>query len=325
MQLQDYPAFYREVYEKIMEKFTYAGNEPEEKARLRYLFHSQRTSIAALTPRPDAWNAWTTECIEKEDWSGLCRIINQRGKGDMMPVVYGGYNHEKNFHCMMECLICGNVEAMERILPAELLQVKNSNNPFFPIAAHVLIGLWHRDGAVLEWAVPEAEAFLGKKKASQMEKAMIAFLLDLIGGDMEKGSEDLLAVCKGYMRNQKYVLGTRPFCTLAHGLYCLAQIVLPEEVFRKLKMPEYKNFLTGFALWRRENPDPDRSLWLRYPEELEVLNRIFEAPPAQVILWQPHLDSPHIKSKDRQDWFVHGVKWIDNYVDELWEMGVCGE
>ena len=36
MQLQDYPSFQREVYEKIMEKFTYEGNEPEEKARLRY-------------------------------------------------------------------------------------------------------------------------------------------------------------------------------------------------------------------------------------------------------------------------------------------------
>ena len=75
---------------------------------------------------------------------------------------------------------------------------------------------------------------------------------------MEKGSKDLLAVCKGYTRTQKYVLGTRPFFTLAHGLYCLAQILLPKDVFR----------------------------------ELEMLNRIFEAPPAKVILWQPQLDSP---------------------------------
>ncbi|MEY8522304.1 hypothetical protein AALA90_04685 [Lachnospiraceae bacterium 38-10] len=166
---------------------------------------------------------------------------------------------------------------------------------------------------------------MGKKKSGQLEKAMIAFLLDLINGDMEKGSKDLLAVCKGYTRTQKYVLGMRPFCTLAHELYCLAQILLPEDVFRELEMPEYRNFLAEFVLWRRVNPDPDRSLWLGYPEELEVLNRIYEAPPARMILWQPQLDSPHLKPKERQNWFVHGVKWVDDYVDELWEIGVVGE
>lgn len=153
MQLQDYPAFQREVYEKIMEKFTYEGNEPEEKARLRYLFHGQRESILVLAPR----------------------------------------------------------------------------------------------------------------------------------------------------------------------------LVLPEDIFRELEMPEYKNFLTEFALWRRENPNPDRSLWLRYPEDLEVLNRIYEAPPAQIILWQLHLDSPHIKWGERQNWYLHGVKWVDNYVEELWDMGIGRE
>ena len=99
-----------------MEKFTYEGNEPEEKARLWYLFHNQRTSISVLAPRPDAWNAWTAECIERKDWPGLCRIINQRGRGDMMPVVYGGYNHEKNFHCMMEGF--GGFFGKEKVRPA---------------------------------------------------------------------------------------------------------------------------------------------------------------------------------------------------------------
>lgn len=87
----------------------------------------------------------------------------------------------------------------------------------------------------------------GKKKSGQFVKALIAFLLGLINGDMEKGSEDLLAVCKGDTRTQKYVPGTRPFCTLAHGLYCLAQILLSKDVFR----------------------------------ELEMLNRIFEASPGK--------------------------------------------
>jgi len=302
-----------------MEKFTYEGKEPEAKARLRFLFHNQWCSVSSLSPEPVDWNAWTQACIQNADWPGLCRVINQRSKGAMMPVIYGGYNYERNFHCMLECFTCGNIQVMERLLPPELAQVKNCNDPFFPVAAHVMIGLWYRDKAVLEWAVPDAEKFLKRKKSTLLEKAMVAFLLDLVRIDISKGGEDLLAVCKGYPRDQKYVLGKRPFCTLAHGLYCLAQVLLPEDAFQALQMPEYKNFLPEFALWRREHPEPDLSLWFRYPEDMAVFNGIYEAPPARLVLWPPAPDDK------KQEWFAHGVKWVANYVDELWNMGIGKE
>ncbi len=91
----------------------------------------------------------------------------------------------------MECFACGNIQAMERILPPELAKVDTCHQPFFLAATHILIGMWYKDDAVLEWAVPNAEQFLKKKKSSLLEKSMTAFLLDLANGDMVKGSEDL--------------------------------------------------------------------------------------------------------------------------------------
>lgn len=175
-----------------------------------------------------------------------------------------------------------------------------------------------------------------------MDKAIVAFLLDLVSGDMDKGSEDLLAVCKGYPmflacvvpvcggedllaickgypRDQKYVLGVRPFCTLAHGLYCLAQPLLSEDAFQTLKTPEYRNFLPDFALWRREHSDPDLSLWFRYSEGMELFNDIYSAPPARLFL------KPPAPGDKKQEWFADGVKWVDKYVDELWDMGIAQE
>lgn len=306
----------RKKYDKIMENFTPTGKEPEGKERLRHLLHNQRISVRSLPPYPTDWNAWTADCIKNEDWPGLCRVINQRSKGDMLPVIYGGYNYETHFHCMLECFACGNIQAMERILPPELAQVKNYNYPFFPVAAHMLIGLWYKDKSVLEWAVPNAERFLAGKKANLLEKSMIAFLLDLTRGDTAKAGEDLSNVCKGYPRDQRYVLGTRPFCTLAHGLYCLAQIILPEGDFQAIKMPKHKNFLPKFALWRRENPEPDLPLWFRYPEDMPLLNAIYDAPPAKLVLCPPAPDDKE------QKWYAHDVKWVDNYVNEIWEIGV---
>lgn len=311
-----------EKYQNVMKKFAYQGKEPAEKERLRYLLRNQHTSVGSLSPEPEDWNAWTEACIRKADWSGLCRVMNQRSKIAMMPVIYGGYNYEKNVHCMLECLACGNIQAVERILPPALAQVKNCYDPFFPAAAHVLIGLWYKDDAVLEWAVPDAERFLEQKKTKLFEKGMVAFLLDLVRGDINKASEDLLAVCKDYPREKRPALGVRPFCTFAHGLYCLAQLVLPGDAFRTIKMPEDKNFLSDFALWRQEHPDPDLSLWFRWPEDLALLNEICEAPPARLALEQPFLNTSYGKPREREYWMADGVKWVDNYVDELWDMGI---
>lgn len=306
----------KEKYQKLMAKFTYQGKEPEAKERLRHLFHNQMTFVSSLAPEPEDWNVWTEECIQKGDWPGLCRVINQRSKSAMMPVIYGGYNYEKNVHCVMECFVCGNIQAMERILPPQLAQVQNCNDPFFPAAAHLLIGLWYRDAAVLEQAVPNGERFLGRRQSTLLEKGIVSFLLDLANGDMDQGSKDLLAVCKGYPKDKKHVLGSRPFCTFAHGLYCLAQLLLPEDAFQRIQLPECENFLPQFALWRREHPDPDRSLWFHYPEEMALLDSIYSAPPAKLVLKPP---APEDK---KQEWFAHGIKWVDNYVDELWDMGI---
>ena len=117
MELQTDLAALREKYQKIMAKFTYQGKEPEAKERLRHLFHNQMTSVSSLAPEPQDWNAWTEACVQKKDWLGLCRVINQRNKNAMMPVIYGGYTYEKNVHCVLESFLCGNVQAMERILP----------------------------------------------------------------------------------------------------------------------------------------------------------------------------------------------------------------
>ena len=86
-----------------------------------------------------------------------------------------------------------------------------------------------------------------------------------------------------------------------------------------LKMPEYKNFLPEFAMWRQEYLQPDLSLWFHYPEDLELLNKVYAAPPAKLILFQ------HAPNGKKLKWYAHGVKWVDNYVDELWNMGVCNE
>jgi len=91
--LQDYPQFIREKYQKVMARFTYNGKEPEAKARLRHLYSNYFMSVSSMAPEPQDWTAWMEECIQRADWAGLCRIINQRSKLDMLPCIYGSYTY----------------------------------------------------------------------------------------------------------------------------------------------------------------------------------------------------------------------------------------
>ena len=117
MEMQVDPAALREKYSRAMEQFTYAGKEPEAKERLRYLFHSQRVSFSSIAPEWENWRTWAEACIEEEDWPGLCRVLSQWDKLLMLPCIYGSYTYEKNFHCALECLVTGDVLAIERLLP----------------------------------------------------------------------------------------------------------------------------------------------------------------------------------------------------------------
>lgn len=68
-----------------MAKFIYQGKEPEAKERLRHLLRNPWISVSSIAPELEDWNAWTEECVRLADWSGLCRVMNQRGNLGMLP------------------------------------------------------------------------------------------------------------------------------------------------------------------------------------------------------------------------------------------------
>lgn len=306
-------------------RFEPTGKEPEEKERFRHLVKC--TGFSTFHVKPNYCFTWIDECIKNKDWAGLCRIINQRFKSAALPNIYGGYNHEKSPWCVLEALACGNIgEDIKRVLPFELSLVKNCLEPFAPVASHLLIGLWYKDKVVLDEGVFLGERFLGQKKSKTHEKALTSFLIDLaksgteenVDESMEKMSQDLLEVCKSYLRYQQYP----SFCVQAHGLYNLASIILSEEKFKLLQMPKHKVFLADYAKWLLQKPKADRSLFYRYPDEMKWVNEIMEAPCAKLALHQFWLNDPNAKPKKREEWSAFGVKWVNDFADEMWDKGI---
>lgn len=93
-------------------------------------------------------------------------------------------------------------------------------------------------------------------------------------------------------------------CLPAHGLYCLAEILLDEESFACIKMPEAKNFNLNFALWRMKNRKPRLNVYIEHGGDLRIFDEIYLCEAARSIISQPYLyrDNPFLKHA-RKQWY----------------------
>ncbi|MCL1700647.1 hypothetical protein [Lysinibacillus sp. Bpr_S20] len=262
------------------------------------------------------YDIWLDECLIHQDWQKLNNLIFQEMRYQLLPGCSGGYDHCNNTLHILEAFACGDNETMERILPSELGLTKNGY-PFYVVMSNLLRAMWYRDEILLQKALNAAEKFVGLNKP-QWERSGAAFLLALHKEDIEAMGEHLQNLCSGYMRAD-FSKAMKQLCVPAHGLYCLAQNLLPAQIFQQIKMPEHKNFSKGFANWRIENPQPLLTLYFVYPAPLEVLNKIFMAPVAKSIISQPYLHSdnsyhsPQLKKK----WFLDEAAMLKSFVENM--------
>ncbi|MGE7687666.1 hypothetical protein ACQKMI_00485 [Lysinibacillus sp. NPDC097214] len=262
------------------------------------------------------YDIWLDECFLHQDWQKWNNLIFQQMRYQLLPGCGGGYDHSQNTLHILEAFACGDNETMERILPSELGLTKNGY-PFYIVMSNLLRAMWYRDEILLQKALYAAEKFVGTKRP-QWERSGAAFLLSLHKEDVEAMGKHLQNLCSGYMRAD-FSKAMKQLCVPAHGLYCLAQNLLPAEIFQQIKIPEHKNFSQGFAKWRNENPHPILNLYFEYPEPLEILNQIYVAPVAKSIISQPHLhsDNPYHSPQLKKKWFLDEEAMLIAFIENM--------
>lgn len=152
------------------------------------------------------------------------------------------------------------------------------------VASNLLMSLYYKQLDWITQTVKDAEQFLQTKKPKN-EQATIQALLALYHQDAAEFSHSLQLVCQLYPRvNNVLPVELKQWCLPAHGLYALAQKLLPESIFEKIDLPLHKTFYQGFAKWRRKNPQPVLKLYCPHPKEMELLNHIYTTSPVKSCL-----------------------------------------
>lgn len=253
------------------------------------------------------------EEVKEKNWQRVNDFLYQDMLNHLVPRYYG-YDHCRHFHWALSAYACGAEHVIERIFPREI-GLSTYGYPYMVVGTNLFMAMYYKDEILLKQAVEEAIHFVNKKTSKKWEKAVIQFVLDILQKDMTSANESLQEVCKGYLRcNDNYLRYSMEDVNVpAYGIYFLARNWLSEEEFAQIEMPEHKTISKGYVQWRLKNPTPELKVYVTYPKEMDVLNKIYTLPVAKVPLIE-NQESPWspvrmIEDVDKRYWsFVEELK-----------------
>lgn len=264
---------------------------------------------------PEQYKEFFYEELEQESWQNACNFIYQEMLFHLIPGTFGGYDHCNAFYSVLASFACGAENIIERVYPYELGLTKNGYS-LFVIGSNLIMAVYYKDEEMLEQAMVKADKFVNSK-ATKWDRNVIQFLVNILNKNFEEANKNLQDVCKGYgrLQNAQFIFSPTDFCLPAHGLYCIAEKWLLEEEFAQIKMPVHKSFSAGYASWRSENPDYVPGIYMKYPEEMDVVNKIYAMSVEKSVLYEHQWTE-----RSKLELALDTDKMYQNFVEDLRKM-----
>jgi hypothetical protein len=235
----------------------------------------------------DYYSLGLYEAFTKWDMRHLLNVLYQSSRWEVLCGAVKSFSadHTGHYISVVKALAANDAELVEALLPEEL-GLSRERHAFGKPIGNMFLSLWYKNDEWLKTTKPEAEKYLTVKSHSY--KPEMEYYIALAERDMERASRCLKGVCVSVRRNQDSGVRDKPYlkclCNYVHGLYNFAHYVLPEADFRRLQMPDDEGFIKEFAEWNIVNGFPKGELFLTFPEELDILNQIFNLPIPQTTL-----------------------------------------
>lgn len=223
---------------------------------------------------PNPYTLGLYEAFEKQEMSHLLNVLYQTSRHSAINLGGGasGYDHCINFFGVINAFAANDTTLVNALLPKGLGESKNGHK-FMVLGTNLMFSIWHKDVALLEKTKLVAVRYLSGKR-TLLEKAILDYLIALAEIDTDAISVNLKNVCLATRKNQGESKLSKLFCRNAHGLYHFAHFVLPDEIFKKIELPNDEGFIEEYAQWNMENDFPQGTLFLNYPDEMALMNVI---------------------------------------------------
>ncbi len=223
--------------------------------------------------------------FKKRDMEYLNDILYENAQmEEITNVASPGTDHTYYSYNIMPTILAANMPGrIELILPQENGLANNSVSG--TAIVNVFMGVWYKNSDFVEAGLAQAEKKLGQK-ISGFEKAYLSCFKDIALKDTASLEADLDELCKAHMKRKDFGMTafTKGFCIEAHAIYNMLHWVYEGELQDAVKMPDQKNFCQDLALWQKEHNYQHGKVVTRYPDDLEIFNKMLICNPPRMEL-----------------------------------------
>ncbi len=232
----------------------------------------------------DSINSFGYLCaFEKMNYNDLNNVIFQSSRHRLLyyAMLGSGANHCVNFLRVLSSYACNSFEITEYFLPENLPQTKGTY--YTEVCVNLLKVMFFNQEEFAATALEKADKFL-KKKITTFEEYFVRSFIAIYQRDIGGINSSLQELCKAYQR-QGYPVSKldKCFAEEIHGLYRFIKII-DEAFFNEVAMPNHDCFFKEFEIWQKENNYPKGEIFYEYPNEMNYINKIFQAEIPTVTL-----------------------------------------
>ena len=228
--------------------------------------------------------------LQKLDYEYLNNVMYQTSRQRLLNSgMTAGGDHNSLLFYATNSFSCNDFEIIDHFFPRNL---QHSDGKYYTVVSvNLLKVLYFKETDLKEEALNNADIFLSGK-ITLWEKYVVLYFKALINLNEEEASNCLQELCLAYQKIGHNVgkLANKLekcFASEIHGLYRFARII-NQDLFNNITQPKHHCFFEGFELWQKENNYPKGKLFYKYPEEMDYMNKIFEAELPTVTLHNPY-------------------------------------
>jgi hypothetical protein len=225
------------------------------------------------------------------DFVSLNNILFQTSRQSLLNrgILASGTDHCNVLMDTLCCFSCNDFEVIDYFFPKNLPHSKGKY--YTEVSVNLLKVLYFNETQKKEEALIIAEKFLSKK-ITAWEKYVVLYFKALIEQNGENASSCLQELCLAYQKMEHSVSKlhnklAKYFAPEIHGLYRFAKII-NQDLFNDITQPKHLCFSEEFEKWQKENNYPKGKIFYPYPQEMDYMNKIFEAELPTVSLHKPY-------------------------------------
>jgi len=229
--------------------------------------------------------------FQKLDYRRLNDVLYQTSRQKLLNLgmMGSGTDHCHVFLEATNSFACNDFEIIDHFFPKALQHSKGVY--YTEVSVNLLKVLYFNETDLRDEALRKADKFLSAK-ITLWERYVVLYFKALINLDDKEASICLLELCVAYQKmehsvDKLYNKLAKCFGSEIHGLYRFARTV-NLDFFNTIKQPKHHCFWQEFELWQKENNYPRGNCFYTYPNEMDFMNKIFEAELPTVALYNPY-------------------------------------